>query len=250
VTYVRVHTVLDAAGADSPIPEAAVEVRLLALPPSQEAATSLVSRMRTAAGAARRLTAFSLADLCNRAAHGWSDLPTIVRELKTAGCDDLAELPVDLIEGLAEVVRLARGGGLPLARFTVDRPAGDRRADVIRHVRSLQETLGGVVRFAPLPRRPAADVPTTGYDDLRTVALARLAFGHLVGTPQAVSIEVDWTLYGPKLAQVALMFGADHLDGVSAASDTSLGLRRGAVQDVERNIRAAGFEPIATGPRA
>jgi 2-iminoacetate synthase ThiH len=66
--------------------------------------------------------------------------------------------------------------------------------------------------------------------------LARLALG-------ATSIEVDWSLYGPKLAQVALTFGADHLDAVSADNDPSMGPRRGTIEDVERNIRAAGFEP-------
>jgi 2-iminoacetate synthase ThiH len=58
-----------------------------------------------------------------------------------------------------------------------------------------------------------------------------------------VRIEVDWSLYGPKLAQVALSFGADHLDAVPATSDPALGRRRETVEDVERNIRAAGFEP-------
>ena len=42
-------------------------------------------------------------------------------------------------------------------------------------------------------------------------------------------------------ATVALTFGADHLDAVPAADDLSLGPRRGPVQDVERNIAAAGF---------
>jgi 2-iminoacetate synthase ThiH len=99
------------------------------------------------------------------------------------------------------------------------------------------------VRYAPLPRVAPIEKPTTGYDDVRMVALARLALG-------ATSIEVDWSQYGPKLAQVALTFGADHLDSVSAENDTSLGPRRGTVEDVERNIRAAGFEPREYRPRA
>jgi aminodeoxyfutalosine synthase len=68
------------------------------------------------------------------------------------------------------------------------------------------------------------------------VALARLALG-------ARSIEVDWSLYGPKLAQVALTFGADHLDGISAEENATLGPRRATIEDVERNIKAAGFIP-------
>ena len=77
--------------------------------------------------------------------------------------------------------------------------------------------------------------------------MARLALKD-VGR-RGVSIEVDWSLYGPKLAQVALTFGADHLDAVPATSDAQLGPRRATVEDVERNIRAAGFEPHEYRPR-
>ena len=50
-------------------------------------------------------------------------------------------------------------------------------------------------------------VPTTGYDDVKRIALARLVVDNIA------SIQVDWTLYGPKLAQVALTVGADDIDG-------------------------------------
>ena len=93
--------------------------------------------------------------------------------------------------------------------------------------------------FDPLARVPPVDKPTTGYDDVRMVAMSRLALKDVGAVP--ISIEVDWTLYGPKLAQVALTFGADHLDAVPATSDPQLGPRRATVEDVERNIRAAGF---------
>jgi len=80
-------------------------------------------------------------------------------------------------------------------------------------------------------------VPTTGYDDVRAVALARLAL------PSVRNIQVDWTQYGPKLAQVALTFGANDLDRVSTVDDETLGRRRTSVEDVRRNITAAGFTP-------
>ena len=53
---------------------------------------------------------------------------------------------------------------------------------------------------------------------------------------------MDWSLYGPKLAQVALTMGADDLDAVSAEDDQSLGPRRAPLEEVRRNIRAAGYE--------
>jgi 2-iminoacetate synthase ThiH len=63
-------------------------------------------------------------------------------------------------------------------------------------------------------------------------------------------IEVDWQQYGPKLAQVALMFGANHLDRVAAADDASLGPRRASAEEVRRNIVAAGFTPVDPGEAA
>ena len=70
-----------------------------------------------------------------------------------------------------------------------------------------------------------------------SVAVSRLALPHR-------SIEVDWQLYGPKLAQVALTFGADDLDGVSPSEEATEGRRRAPLEEVRRNIEAAGFEPV------
>jgi 2-iminoacetate synthase ThiH len=69
------------------------------------------------------------------------------------------------------------------------------------------------------------------------VALARLAFETIP------SIQVDWARYGPKMAQVALAVGADDLDAVPAFDDQSLGSRRAPLEEVRRNISAAGFMP-------
>lgn len=243
VTYTRVHTIAGSPGEPLTVPATVSEVRLLTLPGSRDEAIALVRRVREAAGPGRRVAVFSLADLVERAAEGWGELGALARMLADAGANDVAELPADRLEALGEVVRTVRTGGLSASRVTVEAPLGARRLAVIREVRALQTTLGGIVRFAPLARRPPIDVPSTGYDDLRTIALVRLAFGDLAGTPEAISIEVDWTLYGPKLAQVALLFGADHLDAVPGESDPALGARRDVVRDVERNVRAAGFEP-------
>jgi aminodeoxyfutalosine synthase len=58
------------------------------------------------------------------------------------------------------------------------------------------------------------------------------------------SIQVDWALYGPKLAQVALTVGADDVDGVAAVESSALGPRRSALEEILRNIRAAGLTPV------
>jgi 2-iminoacetate synthase ThiH len=54
---------------------------------------------------------------------------------------------------------------------------------------------------------------------------------------------VDWRAYGPKLAQVALIFGADDIDNVSPVDDVAEGRRRAPLEEIRRNIRAASLEP-------
>ena len=89
-----------------------------------------------------------------------------------------------------------------------------------------------------VPRVAPVDKPTTGYEDVKRVALSRLLADNVE------TIQVDWQLYGPKLAQVALTFGADDIDSVSAEDDQSQGRRRSPVEEIRRSIQAAGFEPV------
>ena len=70
------------------------------------------------------------------------------------------------------------------------------------------------------------------------VALARLLVDN------SHSIQVDWRRYGPQLAQVALTFGADDVDGVSPNDAREHGPRRGPLEEITRNIRAAGLVPV------
>jgi 2-iminoacetate synthase ThiH len=46
------------------------------------------------------------------------------------------------------------------------------------------------------------------------------------------------------LAQVALTFGADDVDGVSPSDASPHGLRRAPLEEITRNIRAAGLVPV------
>ena len=91
---------------------------------------------------------------------------------------------------------------------------------LLKAVTELQVAVGVVRAFAPLPRRVNPAVPTTGFEDVKYVALARLVVDNVP------SIQVDWSLYGPKLAQVALTVGADDVDAVSAEDETTEGRRR------------------------
>jgi aminodeoxyfutalosine synthase len=58
------------------------------------------------------------------------------------------------------------------------------------------------------------------------------------------SIQVDWPLYGPKLAQVALTVGADDVDGVLAVDSGVLGTRRSPIEEIKGNIRAAALDGV------
>jgi hypothetical protein len=231
VSYLRVHVVQPAQLA-SPlvVPAHAAEVRLYGTPESLDEAVIQVRTLARAAGP-RRVAAFSMAAI---EARGWAT-PDALTTLAEAGLMDVAELPVDQLSDLPGAIARLRDAGMDPRRITTAHPVGDR-IGIIDRVTAAVAKHPSVRRYAPLPRVTPVEKPTTGYDDVRMVALARLAL-------DATSIEVDWSLYGPKLAQVALTFGADHLDGVSAENDTTLGPRRGTVEDVERNIRAAGFEP-------
>jgi aminodeoxyfutalosine synthase len=240
VRYQRVHVLRAAEVRDGlMIPAAATEIRLHDTPAALAEALALVSLVTRAAGAIG-VRAFSLADLIERAEGGWGELSDVLTQLAAVGVIDFAELPVDRVQDVMTAVRLARSAGLAASRLTVANPV----TDPVTLLTRIQDTVGAVGSIGcvlPLPRNVAADKPTTGYEDVRLVALSRLALHDTAAEPPAIA--VDWQLYGPKLAQVALAFGADFLDAVPATSDESLGRRRQTAEDVERNIRAAGFEP-------
>jgi aminodeoxyfutalosine synthase len=150
----------------------------------------------------------------------------------------VADAPFDRLRDPRRSIEEVNIGGLALARLTIHQlPTPDTLA-LFRQIAELQRMVGVIRAFAPLPRRVNPAVPTTGFDDVKRVALARLTIDNIP------SIQVDWALYGPKLAQVALTVGADDVDGVSADEDTGQGRRRSPIEEIRRNIRAAGQEPV------
>jgi aminodeoxyfutalosine synthase len=111
------------------------------------------------------------------------------------------------------------------------------RLALIERAAAIQAETQAFAAFAPLPRFDPVDVPSTGYDDVKTIALARLV------APSIRHVQVDWLLYGPKLAQVAIEYGADDIDAVSPVDYEKLGVRRSPKADIERQIRSAFCEP-------
>lgn len=122
------------------------------------------------------------------------------------------------------------------------------RMDHLCKLRELQDETGGFQTFIPLAFHPENtkldNIPKpTGNMDLRTIAVSRIMldnFDH---------IKAYWIMLGEKIAQVALSFGADDLDGTvvheliyhDAGAKTPEGL---TVEQIHRLIREAGRTPI------
>lgn len=122
------------------------------------------------------------------------------------------------------------------------------RADHLLRLRNLQDETHGFQTYIPLAFHPA-NTPlqhlftTTGMLDLKQIAIGRLVldnFSH---------IKAYWQMMSPKIAQIALRFGADDIDGTvieekiyhDAGATTPQGLRR---RELVRLITEAGREPV------
>jgi len=122
------------------------------------------------------------------------------------------------------------------------------RTDHLVKLREVQDLTGGFVTYIPLAFHPDNTplehcAKTTGFTDLKNIAVARLMLDNIP------HIKAYWVMMTPKIAQVAQRFGADDIDGTvveekiyhDAGADTSQGLRR---NELLRLIREAGREPV------
>jgi aminodeoxyfutalosine synthase len=217
------------------------EVRLLGAPASRAEATSRVRAAVEWAGGVP-VSGFSLADLEGLAAVEQVTLRSLLEDLHANGLELVAEAPIDRLHDPRRSIEEVNIAGLALARLTVQQAPLSSGA-LLRKVAELQRAVGVIRAFAPLPRALNPAMPTTGFEDIKCVALARLVVDNVP------SIQVDWALYGPKLAQVALTVGADDVDGVSAEIETTGGPRRGPLEEIRRSIRACGQEPLERNGR-
>lgn len=241
-TYVRVATVPAEVDAPVIVPPASGEVRIVGVPASRAQAIERVQAVSAAASGVP-VSGFSLADLEALAVQESITLRQLLEELCAVGLELVAEAPIDRLGDPRRAVEQVNIAGMMLARLTVDQVTTDDVPAFLLQVAALQQQVGVVRAFAPLPRRLNPLLPTTGYDDVKRVALARLFVDNVA------SIQVDWSQYGPKLAQVALTVGANDVDGVSAVDDTAEGPRRTARREIERQIRAAGLDPVERNGR-
>jgi len=214
---------------------AAREIRITGAPDSLDIAVTAVQTARGVAGE-RTVAGFSWADV-ERLAHE-DGVARVLDTLRKAGLDAVADLPLDTTADMAVAIGRLRDAGFERLRLSVVRVPAEERTALLLRAGELQDEFGVIESLDPLPSSLAAFRPTTGYEDVKMVAIARLA------APDIPSIQVDWPRYGPKLAQVALTFGADDIYGVSASDEASEGRRRAPLEEIRRNIESAGFEPV------
>jgi aminodeoxyfutalosine synthase len=122
------------------------------------------------------------------------------------------------------------------------------RVDHLLRLRELQDDTGGLQTFIPLAFHPAntplQHLPvTTGFDDLKNIAISRLLLDNIA------HIKAYWIMMTPRIAQIAQRFGADDIDGTvveekiyhDAGATTSQSLRR---KELLKLISEAGRIPV------
>ena len=191
----------------------------------------------------------------------------VLRELKGAG---LGSLPGGGAEVFAERVRklVAPGKEHPdywfLTHDTAHRlgipthctmlyghvETYEERVDHILRLREQQDRTGGFLAFIPLAFHPENTVferrgwrHTTGADDLKMLAFARLMLDNVP------NIKAYWIMMGMPMAQVALHFGANDVQGtvMREAIFQAAGATAGTEQkigELVRFVREAGRIPV------
>lgn len=124
------------------------------------------------------------------------------------------------------------------------------RVDHMRRLRELQAETGGFQVFIPLAFQPEntrlkleRKGGSGGVDDLKTLAIARIYLDNFA------NIKAYWVMLGEKIAQVALAFGVNDLDGTvveerighEAGAQTPQAMSR---EEIAGLIRKAGRTPV------
>ena len=129
--------------------------------------------------------------------------------------------------------------------------SSEDRADHLVQLRKLQDETNGFQTFIPLAFHPANTElgklvewdETSGFMDLKNIAISRLMLDNFP------HIKAYWIMMSPRVAQIALRFGADDLDGTVAEEKIyhDAGAKTPQVmtrQQIVRLIKEAGFEPF------
>ncbi len=124
----------------------------------------------------------------------------------------------------------------------------EHRVDHLLRLRALQDETGGFQAFIPLAYHPdnnfmGIKFKTPGLEDLKVIAVSRLVLDNIP------NIKAYWIMLTPEVAQLALHFGANDIDGtvveetiyhMVGASSREWMTR----EELETLIRIAGCEPV------
>jgi aminodeoxyfutalosine synthase len=126
----------------------------------------------------------------------------------------------------------------------------DERVEHLLALRDLQDDTNGFMAFIPLPFHPQNTVFerrgwtfTTGMDDLKMIAVSRLMLDNIP------HVKAYWIMISTPLAQVALHFGANDIQGtvveeMIAHAAGAVTPTEEKVADLVRVIREAGRIPV------
>src|SRR6266511_4343970 len=191
----------------------------------------------------------------------------VLRELRAAGLGSLpgggAEIFADRVRRLIapgkehpdewfDVHRTAHGLGIPThcTMLYGHVETYEERIDHLLRLRELQDETGGFLAFIPLAFHPENTVferrgwrHTTGADDLKVLAVSRLMLDNVP------NVKAYWIMMGMPLAQVALHFGANDVQGTVVREEIfhAAGARTETEQKIEelvRFVREAGRIPV------
>lgn len=176
-----------------------------------------------------QIKAFTMIELAQIARAARRPLEAILPELRAAGLtacpgggaevfservhEELFRAKLDN-QGWFEVARQVHAAGIPSNATLLygHIETVDEKVRHLLHIRELQDETGGFMCFVPLAFDPAntelAHLPvTTGYANLREIAIARLLLDNFP------HVKAFWIMITPAVAQMALWYGADDLDG-------------------------------------
>lgn len=123
----------------------------------------------------------------------------------------------------------------------------EQRVDHLMKLRELQDRTGGFQAFIPLAYHPKnteiGGSYSSGIDDLKTIAVSRLVLDNFP------HIKAYWIMLGEKVSQLALLFGADDIDGtiIEEKITHSAGALSGnamTAEQLKNLIKKAGKIPV------
>ncbi len=211
------------------------------------------------------IKAFTMVEVAFLARRAKLTIPETLERMKEAGVDSCpgggAEIFADRVRHIIcdhkidggewlETARMAHRAGLKSnATMLYGHIENDEdRVDHLLKLREVQDDTHGFQTFIPLAFHPdntaLRHLPSTsGMTDLRQIAVSRLLLDNFP------HIKAYWQMMTAQIAQIALRFGADDVDGTvieekiyhDAGATTPQGMRR---QDLMRLITEAGRVPV------